>query len=94
MTGDVYGGAIKENVTGEVKGNKVEITGGIINEGHEVHGGHSLYNSVGGTGENDGNKVIIKKKKPNVVVAFIKFKKDFMMMNIFLGMIHFVRELI
>ena len=59
VTGDVYGGAIKENVTGEVKGNKVEITGGIINEGHEVHGGHSLYNSVGGTGENDGNKVII-----------------------------------
>jgi len=59
VTGDVYGGAIKENVTGEVKGNKVEITGGILNAGKEVYGGYSIYNSVGGTGEGEGNKVVI-----------------------------------
>ena len=59
VTGDVYGGAIKENVTGEIKGNMVEITGGTINAGKAVYGGYSIYNSVGGTGEGEGNKVVI-----------------------------------
>ena len=59
VTGNVYGGAIINKVIGDIKGNKVEITGGTLKEDNYVYGGYGISNSVGGSEAGDGNKVIV-----------------------------------
>ena len=73
VTGDVYGGLLDYNaeykgnlikniinkVIGDIKGNKVEITGGTLKEDNYVYGGYGISNSVGGSEAGDGNKVIV-----------------------------------
>ena len=65
VTGNVYGGSLESNVTGDVKGNKVEITGGTIRGvkstiyDSKVYGGYSEKGTAGGDTAADGNNVTI-----------------------------------
>ncbi|MBQ8919001.1 MAG: hypothetical protein IJ056_02685, partial [Acidaminococcaceae bacterium] len=65
VTGNVYGGSLESNVTGDVKSNKVEISGGTIRGvkstiyDSKVYGGYSEKGTAGGDTAADGNNVTV-----------------------------------